>query len=90
MAQHALDPGMPSLSEVVEAVHKRLFADLAGAESARTRTISQRLVSRFAVALMELDTGNGSPQVQGIARAGLRNLARETGRVRGMRAFDDW
>ena len=90
VAQHALDPAMPSFSEVVAAVHERLFDDLTDPDSGRMTTISQRLMARFAATLMELDSGVGSPQVQGIARAGLRNLARETSRIRGMRAFGDW
>ena len=90
VAQNALDPAMPSLSEVVDAVQERLFADLTSTDSDRSIVISQRLLARFAAALMELDTGSNSPQVQGIASAGLRNLARETGRARGMRAFGEW
>lgn len=90
VAQNALDPSMPSFSEVLEATHERLFADLAAADSDRTSMISQRLLARFAATLMALDVGSNSPHVQGIARAGLRNLARETGRVRAMRAFGDW
>src|SRR6056297_1293477 len=90
VAQHALDPTMPSLSEVVESVGERLLEDLVDSASPRLKAISQRLLARFAAALMELDTGSNSPQVQGIASAGLRNLARETGRARGMRAFGEW
>src|SRR6056297_1994100 len=90
VAQNALDPAMPSLSDVVDAVQERLFADLTSTNSDRSIVISQRLLARFAAALMELDTGSNSPQVQGIASAGLRNLARETGRARGMRAFGEW
>lgn len=90
VAQHAIDSAMPSFSEVVEAVRQRLFEDLADADAPRQELISQRLLARFAATLIELDAGDSSPQVQGIARAGLRDLARETARVRGMRAFGDW
>jgi len=90
VAQHALDPTMPSLSEVVESVGERLLEDLVDSASPRLKAISQRLLARFAATLMELDAGSGSAQVQGTARAGLRNLARETGRISGMREFGDW
>ena len=90
VAQSALDPAMPSLNEVVESVGERLLKDLANSDSPRMKTISQRLLARFAATLMALDATGGSAQVQASARAGLRNLARQTQRVRGMRDFADW
>ena len=90
MAQHALNPAMPSLSEVIKAVHERLFTDLDTADSPRLEAISQRLLARFAVTLMKLEAGDASAQVQGIGRAALRNLAQRTGRVGGMREFSGW
>ena len=89
-AQHARDPSMPSLSEVADAIHERLFDDLGNAESLRMKTISQRLLARYAASLMALEAGDGSAQVQGAARSSLRKLARETVRLRGMRKFGDW
>ncbi|MEX2497828.1 MAG: zinc-dependent metalloprotease [Wenzhouxiangellaceae bacterium] len=89
-AQAALDPDMPSLTEVIVTVRTRLLDDLARADSARLGVISGRLISRFATALMQLDAGSGSAQVQGAARAGLLELARRLARQRDMQDFSQW
>ncbi|MDT8410470.1 MAG: zinc-dependent metalloprotease [Wenzhouxiangellaceae bacterium] len=89
-AQSAMDPAMPSLDEVIEAIQARLFDDLATAGPPRLRVISQRLVARYAAALMRLESEAGSAQVQAAARAGLSGIARRLGRERGMADFSEW
>ncbi|MBS3746312.1 MAG: zinc-dependent metalloprotease [Wenzhouxiangellaceae bacterium] len=89
-AQAARTAQMPSLTEVIVEVRKRLFDDLARADSPRLRVISGRLISRYATALMQLEAGGGSAEVQVAARTGLLGLARQLGRRRDMSDFNEW
>ena len=81
---------MPSLAEVIAAIRGRLFEDLARADAERLRAISGRLISRYATALMQLETGDASAEVQAAARAGLLDLASRLERQRGMADFTRW
>ena len=89
-AQAARTPDMPSLAEVIAAVRARLFDDLARADSERLRAVSGRLISRYASALMQLETGDASAEVQSAARAGLLDLASRLERRRGRGDFTRW
>jgi len=88
--QAARMPDMPSLAEVIAAVRARLFDDLARADSERQRAISGRLISRYASALMQLETGDASAEVQSAARAGLLDLASRLERRRERGDFTRW
>jgi len=89
-AQAARTPDMPSLEEVIAAVRTRLFDDLSRAETTRLHVISRRLISRYATALMQLETGAGSVEVQMAARTGLRALSRRLEPQLGMAEFTAW
>lgn len=77
--QHALDGDLPSFSEAVETLVGHAVTGLADADSQRRRIIAQRVTARLTVALMALEGGDASPQVQAVAR---QELAALPGRVR--------
>jgi len=89
-AQAARYSAMPSLAEVITTVRERLFADLASTDAPRQRVISGRMISRYATALMQLEAGGGSAEVQVAARSGLFGMLRRLERQRGMSEFTDW
>ena len=72
--QHALDRDLPSLDDVLSRIEDRTTTALRRAETQRTRLIAQRVLARYAAALIDLDTASTSPEVSAAARSGLSSL----------------
>ncbi len=87
--QHALDEGLPSLETVLESIEVRIAKGLQRADAARSRVLAQRVVARFAAALIDLDRPSASPEVRAAVRAALRSLDDELPR-RTDPAFAGW
>jgi len=87
--QAVVDPDLPSFTDVTGRVASAVFDALARSEDRRRRVIAERVVARFAAALMKLEAGDGSPSVQAVARARLAQIADRLER-RDHRAFGDW
>ncbi|MGK7294439.1 MAG: zinc-dependent metalloprotease [Candidatus Wenzhouxiangella sp. M2_3B_020] len=88
--QHALDDTLPSFDRVVTATAKRAVDGFSDAEKARSRIIAQRVVARFAAALMELESGDGSPRVRAVARRHLAMLPKRLQEERAEDPFGEW
>jgi len=73
--QHALNDDLPSLDTVLQAIEDRATTALRRDETHRTRIIAQRVIARYAAALIELDTASASPEVQATARGGMKSLS---------------
>jgi len=95
VAQHALDPTLPGLNKVLEATRSKLIDHYRGAESGAALQIAQRLIERYATALMRLDTPGASGAVRASADGALNALAeildeRRLNRQHERMAFNRW
>ena len=87
--QHALDNELPSLQTVIDSIEARVTGALQRVDGARSRLIAQRVVARYAAALIDLDVPAASPEVRATARAALDSLD-DTLPRRTDRAFAGW
>jgi len=72
--QHALDPEMPGLDEVVATTFDKLFAAYAAADASERTGAAQRILERVAEALAALDDPDASAAVRAATRAHLADM----------------
>jgi hypothetical protein len=87
--QHALDDDLPSLGAVLRAIEGQATTALRRADTDRSRVIAQRVIARYAAALIELDSAIASPEVRATARGGMKSLSDTLPRNTDA-AFEGW
>jgi hypothetical protein len=87
--QHALDDSLPSLDDVLRRIEDQTTTALRRAENRRIRLIAQRVLARYAAALVRLDTTATSPDVSAAVRSWLASLQDALPRNTEP-AFDAW
>ncbi len=87
--QHALDDRLPSLERVIAAIERKVVDALDDRTPLRGGLIAQRVVGRYAAALMRLDAPAASAEVRAASRVALASLIEAMPR-RTDAAFANW